>query len=731
MSLPTKKISTITNDDDHKIDDNIDQQQQLIEIVNKNENEKESVIETVNTSIDKTLLPDNDESLCTDTVASNNPTTAFNIIDDLETSLVNNFTVAKTASTSEISSTNNNNNNNNNNLVDSNDSNSISTQESNIESSDPNEDHLKPELSTSTTGLDPIATESTISTTQTNSVSNLSSQEYHLKWIKWKVGNSGSNGSNNNNNNNNGNGNGNGNNSQPQQQPQKVPIVTQNSNGSCPLLAIINVLLLRKNITFPPIIEIVTASQLMDYLCDCILTYVPKNLPEQDKLNYEQNLQDAMSIMPRLQTGLDVNVKFTGIMDFEYTPECIIFDLLRIPLYHGWLVDPQQREISRVINNQSYNQLVDRIIGSKTTNSNDNEMFLAEEFLNQTASQLTNYGLSQLIRHIKDDEISILFRNNHFITMYRHKGKLYQLVTDQGFLTEPNVVWESLNNIEGDDYFVDADFQLVPPKPLTIPMPLSSSSTMTTQLPNLNIQQQIDQDYLIALSLEQEQNFEDQQQQQRNVKSRNFADNNNLNKTPIIDDNQKTLLSDEELARKLQAEEDQYYEQQQLRQQPKKLPTTHENKTYASVVSSSQQQQQQHTMKTTKDSKSGNCLPNHYQISSSSDIATCNTNAITTSSCHHPQSSTTKSSSTIPLSGHYQQQHPRTSTSSSSTSSHHHQHKQQQQQHTNPSHHQRSTSTEQSASTPVTPTTTTSRTIPDDRHSVSSRRSQNKNCTIS
>lgn len=48
-------------------------------------------------------------------------------------------------------------------------------------------------------------------------------------------------------------------------------------------------------------------------------------------------------------------------------------------------------------------------------------MFLAEEFLNQTASQLTNYGLSQLIRHIKDEEISILFRNNHFITMYRHK----------------------------------------------------------------------------------------------------------------------------------------------------------------------------------------------------------------------------------------------------------------------------------------------------------------------
>lgn len=70
------------------------------------------------------------------------------------------------------------------------------------------------------------------------------SQEYHLKWIKWKGTN-------------------------------KLPIVTQNSNGPCPLLAIMNVLLLRKNISFPPMIEIITAEQLMSYLCDFILSNVP------------------------------------------------------------------------------------------------------------------------------------------------------------------------------------------------------------------------------------------------------------------------------------------------------------------------------------------------------------------------------------------------------------------------------------------------------------------------
>lgn len=54
-----------------------------------------------------------------------------------------------------------------------------------------------------------------------------------------------------------------------------------------------------------------------------------------------QNMSDAMAVLPKLSTGLDVNVRFTGVSDFEYTPECIVFDLLNIPLYHGWLLDPQ------------------------------------------------------------------------------------------------------------------------------------------------------------------------------------------------------------------------------------------------------------------------------------------------------------------------------------------------------------------------------------------------------
>ena len=74
-------------------------------------------------------------------------------------------------------------------------------------------------------------------------------------------------------------------------------------------------------------------------------------------------------------------------------------------------------------------------------------------------------------------------------TLFHNQGKLYQLATDQGFLTESNVVWESLNNIEGDTYFVDGEFHPVPPKPA---LPLTASGDVAPFI--ANTQQQIDQE---------------------------------------------------------------------------------------------------------------------------------------------------------------------------------------------------------------------------------------------
>nr|XP_008119788.1 PREDICTED: protein FAM63B [Anolis carolinensis] len=323
---------------------------------------------------------------------------------------------------------------------------------------------------------------------------------YHLKWVRWKE--------------------------------EQTPLVTQNENGPCPLLAIMNVLLLAWKVKLPPMMEIITAEQLMEYLGDYILDSKPKEISEIQRLNYEQNMSDAMAILHKLQTGLDVNVRFTGVRVFEYTPECIVFDLLDIPLYHGWLVDPQIADIVKAVGNCSYNQLVEKIICCKQSDNSElvDEGTVAEQFLNNTATQLTYHGLCELTSTVQEGELCVFFRNNHFSTMTKHKGQLYLLVTDQGFLTEDKVVWESLHNVDGDGNFCDSEFHLRPP---------SDPETVYR-----GQQDQIDQDYLMALSLQQEQQSQDLSWEQL-----------------------PEGISDLELAKKLQEEEDrrasQYYQEQE------------------------------------------------------------------------------------------------------------------------------------------------------------------------
>lgn len=62
---------------------------------------------------------------------------------------------------------------------------------------------------------------------------------------------------------------------------------------------------------------------------------------EEYKANLQQNIADAIALLPKLATGLDVNIRFQDIRGFEFTQDVAIFDLLDVRLVHGWLVDPQ------------------------------------------------------------------------------------------------------------------------------------------------------------------------------------------------------------------------------------------------------------------------------------------------------------------------------------------------------------------------------------------------------
>ncbi|KFK39264.1 hypothetical protein AALP_AA3G221700 [Arabis alpina] len=337
---------------------------------------------------------------------------------------------------------------------------------------------------------------------------------------------------------------------------------------------------------------------------------------EDDEYNQkqQQKIYDAINLLPSLAYGINVNLKFRRIDDFESTPELAIFALLRIPLFHGWIVNPKDLETATAIGCKSYNALMSALVALETqtvksprcqssrectatpgipsprrsfadslpasavhnglieedieeelalllalhlsmtktsraldhdqlssTESRDetvcnvetksstnmtavhvtsseaiyveksklesskikssskitlkcegdecgslgsplyegeslleesslegrdtNELtrgegVLINKFLSNTRSQLTITGLSYLQEQIKEDELCVFFRNNHFLTMKKYNGELYQLVTDLGYLKQQDLVWEKLNMVNGDSVFMTGDFKI-------------------------------------------------------------------------------------------------------------------------------------------------------------------------------------------------------------------------------------------------------------------------------
>ncbi|CAL5050130.1 unnamed protein product [Urochloa decumbens] len=169
---------------------------------------------------------------------------------------------------------------------------------------------------------------------------------------------------------------------------RRTPIVYQNDNGPCPLLAICNVLLLKNVISLNPDASEVSQQKLLSLVAERL---IDSNSAVQDKdeeyvRNREQNIADAIDLLPLLTTGIDVNVMFRKIDDFEFTRERAIFDLLDIPLYHGWIVDPQDTEAATAIGSKSYNALASGLAEFKSGKPTEENKHTEEETVDFAAA---------------------------------------------------------------------------------------------------------------------------------------------------------------------------------------------------------------------------------------------------------------------------------------------------------------------------------------------------------
>ncbi len=215
-----------------------------------------------------------------------------------------------------------------------------------------------------------------------------------------------------------------------------VRIITQEGDGPCPLIAIANVLLLRGALSLPHAESWISHGTLVQVLRDYALELnrVPPGSSEEVRANIEANVEASVRILcsKAMRRGIMINPSLTGVTSFEFTPEIGVFDLFRIRLLHGWLVEPTDSEgLRRFFEGRSYNQIQDAISAVLHSSPSDaqEQAALASAWFAQHATQMTAHGVKELERNVMENEISVLFRADHFSTIIKHNGQLYSLVS--------------------------------------------------------------------------------------------------------------------------------------------------------------------------------------------------------------------------------------------------------------------------------------------------------------
>ncbi|KAK0670000.1 hypothetical protein QBC41DRAFT_222629 [Cercophora samala] len=291
--------------------------------------------------------------------------------------------------------------------------------------------------------------------------------------------------------------------------PRSTPILVQNANGPCPLVALVNALTLTtpadKNTALVETLktrEQVSLGLLLDAVFDELMSErrldpdVP--LPDITELySFLQGLHTGMNVNPRFiptesilqsfkRTSLThIHPSQRGEMSipgtFEHTKEMTLYSTFSIPLIHGWLPRPDEivyqsfaRQAASYEDVQNLlfreEELDEKLSSSHHQGLTEEEQQLYQDilsiksFLSDSATQLTSFGLDVIKTSMKPGSVAILFRNDHFTTLYRHPQTfdLLTLVTDAGYAGHAEVVWESLVDVTGERAeFFSGDFRLV------------------------------------------------------------------------------------------------------------------------------------------------------------------------------------------------------------------------------------------------------------------------------
>ena len=67
-------------------------------------------------------------------------------------------------------------------------------------------------------------------------------------------------------------------------------------------------------------------------------------------------------------------------------------------------------------------------------------------------------GLIALRDHLKNNQMAVFFRNNHFSTIIKHDFEVYTLATDVAFTEVDEIIWECMSEISGNNQYCNHQF---------------------------------------------------------------------------------------------------------------------------------------------------------------------------------------------------------------------------------------------------------------------------------
>ncbi|KAK3898566.1 protein FAM63A [Staphylotrichum tortipilum] len=290
--------------------------------------------------------------------------------------------------------------------------------------------------------------------------------------------------------------------------PRTSPILVQNENGPCPLVALVNALTLTTPADSPTTSLVQTLKSREQLTLGLLLDAVFDELMSERRTLPDVPLPDVTELygfLKGLHTGMNVNPRFIPTPEvvsafqrtslthlpptersdsipgtFEHTREMALYSTFSIPLIHGWLpskddvvYDAFARQAASYEDAQNLlfreEELEEKLCNHAQGLSPEEQQIYQDvlaikSFLTSSATQLTAFGLDVIKKAMKPGSVAILFRNDHFSTLYRHPQtlELLTLVTDAGYAGHAEVVWESLVDINGERAeFLSGDFRPV------------------------------------------------------------------------------------------------------------------------------------------------------------------------------------------------------------------------------------------------------------------------------